>query len=144
MDNSTAVSAETTVVKKDQLLLLYGKCFDRLFLSLTGISDAKNTNHPLYYKKSSFSSGFRNIRGQKSADLVISEYVADFRGLPWLVRRSLTRTQKEPRRVPWPTQPWNLPWKCHKTPQSVQYDVCGEVYSSRDIYVYQVKHAVYI
>ena len=36
---------------------------------------------------------------------------ADFRGLPWLVRRTLPRT--EPRHVRWP-QPWYLPWKCHE------------------------------
>ena len=31
----------------------YGKYFQRLFLSLTGISDAKNKNHPLCDQKSS-------------------------------------------------------------------------------------------
>ena len=35
----------------------------------------------------------------------------DFRRLPWLVRRSLPRTELQ--HVPWP-QPWHLPWKCHE------------------------------
>ena len=51
----------------------YGKYFQRLFLSLTEISDAKNKNHPQWDQKIIVISLFRNNRGQKSADLVISE-----------------------------------------------------------------------
>ena len=41
----------------------------------------------------------------------IAEIPADTSGLPWLVRRSLSRT--EPRHAPWP-QPWRLRRKCHE------------------------------
>ena len=42
----------------------YGKYFERLFLSLTGISDAKNKNHPLWDHKSSSFVGSEKIEAR--------------------------------------------------------------------------------
>ena len=42
----------------------YGKYFERLFLSLTGISDAKNVNHPLWDQKSSLFLGSEVIEAR--------------------------------------------------------------------------------
>ena len=42
----------------------YGEYFERLFLSLTGISDAKNKNHPLWDRKSSLFLGSEIIEAR--------------------------------------------------------------------------------
>ena len=42
----------------------YGKYFERIFLSLTGISDAKNKNHPLWDQKSSLFLGSEIIEAR--------------------------------------------------------------------------------
>ena len=54
--------------------------------------------------------GRGNCCSLTSAEITVA-IAADFRGLPWLVPRSLPRT--DTRHVPWP-QPCHLPWKRHK------------------------------
>ena len=44
----------------------YGKYFERLFLSSTGISDAKNENHPLWDHKSSLFLGSEIIKARNN------------------------------------------------------------------------------